>query len=138
MLRISAKFLIALMTLSFAGSAQCYAADKQSSRRCGPIFHTGPTGLAVIFGTLYREAEWGLPNFGEHPKTDMRLTVSIVRLDFPLRIEVNGELNMKRKVTLVREIQIVRSHATDQLLPDTGHWRAAQPEAACFQGCSNS
>jgi len=67
-----------------------------------------------ISGRLIRRVVWGPPNFGEHPDTDKKLIVWIVRLDYPLHVLANGDIGQQPKAIIVKNIQIKRRLATAQ------------------------
>lgn len=49
---------------------------------------------------------WGPPNFGEHPKTDSRFPVWIIKLDYPITVITGLDIGAPKQTVLALEIQI--------------------------------
>lgn len=68
----------------------------------------------IISGQLTRKVIWGPPNFGENPKTDAKVGVWILKLDFPISVLTGTDIGMPQKRIVAKEVQIRRRLATAQ------------------------
>jgi hypothetical protein len=60
-----------------------------------------------LSGTLYREPHFGPPGYGEHPRTDRKDRIAILRLDAPMRVNLPLTDFHEAGIITVKEVQIV-------------------------------
>jgi hypothetical protein len=53
-----------------------------------------------VTGTLRLEEHWGPPNFGEQPATDAKYHFWVVKLDFPLTVNRDGQIVTTDRIQL--------------------------------------
>jgi len=62
--------------------------------------------VVELSGQVVEMSEYGPPSYGEHPETDDKLTIQIVRLSAPVNVKADPEDDINVEAQGIREVQL--------------------------------
>jgi hypothetical protein len=130
------RILTSLLALAMLTAGASVSFGVPSPRWCAAPLKTGKGGNVTLGGFLSEKVVWGPPNFGENPKTDSRVSIWVLSLDYPIPVSINGEFKTGHEVSLVDKIQLnvtsehvgdLRSHSGYRIVITGSLWSAFAP-----------
>jgi hypothetical protein len=104
--------------------------EQPAAATCHRQLTTTDTKDVRISGMLVQRRTYGPPNYGENPKTDLRLSYWVLRLDYPVTVLTGVDIGMPSQTVTAREMQIRLGSGLKDLTSFRGKHVIVQGQAA--------